>query len=563
MAGGLGAVIPGGADTSLDPVGGLTSASDPLTASGSPTMQSIHDRLRMGDVDPLNIMVNRMSQASKNLETLTPQLATAGQAQQTSQDAYMKWLQSQYSPERESQLNWQAIGNMGAGLMTGDWAQGAKNYQEARNQNQQTLDKANQALNEGTMLMGDKRYGNIMDQYKMNQSELKDIMKEYGTLAKDALKEKAPKMVTSQTGEVYEWDPATDKKTLVLSSNGLTPQDGQALGDYYKMLQSSPIAGDQAKVVELYNKEMARRVALNKASLGQVSALTPIAESEQIPMNAKPQGVDELAAVREVQKAKGDLALQMGADGKTTDVTPLDGQGLWTQNELTGPNAKPPQTTDPVELDAWKQSQLKYNEEAMKDETAARTNLMQTQAMYDSSKAAMAMGAKTGAIQPFMNGFGLVMQSLGLQGGLAAEAIKGKAFDSVVNQAVQVLQNAAKGVQTEGDAKRFAASLVQVKNPEQANQLIVKFMEAQLWKRQQEITFRGTYSATNPSAAGASSKWSEWSSGVPAIQQINTKPVFVQDYIKNYVNSNPEAVQLKGADYVQREAVKAWRNRAR
>jgi len=144
--------------------------------------------------------------------------------------------------------------------------------------------------------------------------------------------------------------------------------------------------------------------------------------------------------------------------------------------------------------------------------------------------------------------------------GLTQEAVRGKTFEAIKNQAVQVLQNAAKGAQTEGDANRFKESLIQIKNPHEANVLIAKYMEAQVWKAKAELEFRSRYNNIPGQApTGATSKWEQWSANVPTILRIQNKPVFVQDFIDDMIKDNRDIVQQYGKNYVTKEALKEWR----
>lgn len=543
--------IPGSPDS---PANSPLQAANPIARN--PTLQKAMElRVSAGPVDPLNLLHTGMADAQSRMLELQKQLPAAQAAMDGGRDAYLKHLEYGYSPERESALNWQAIGNMGAAMMqpssegNTQWSRGAAAYQNQRNLNQQALDKAGTELATGKYALSKDDYSQIMDQYKLAQTDYKDSQKGMIEWQKEHRKNNPAKMVTDQTGAVYEYDPITNQRTLVINSNGLTAQDGTALGDYYKALVESYGSDNQGIIQRKYQEEVKRRQSFNRQQMG----LTELA-------NEQPATPYDVVAA---PGTEGEVAAIAKADWERTH--PQGGApnfGIFDQSEIINPSVAPPVGQGKLEQEQWKSNQIRYTEEAMKDEAAARANLAQTQAMYESSKGAMAVGAKTGALQPFLNGFGLVMESLGLQGGLTTEAIKGQSFQAIANQAVQVMQNAAKGTQTEGDAKRFAASLVQVKNPAEANALILKFMEAQLWKREQELTFRSMYANVNPSSAGASSKWSEWSRNTPVILQINDKPVFANEYIKNYMAANPEAVQLHGEDYVKREAIKAWRKRS-
>lgn len=533
-------------------------AADPISDMGV-TNNAINnlrsDAILQRPDDTFNKYLMGMLPDAQQMAQQKAALISAQQAEQQTRDGYLNYLQQQVSPERESALNWQGLGDMFAGWSTGDWGAGARNYQEARNANRQTLEKSNDTLNSTKLALAKSDTADALSQYNLLAEDrklgLKSLLDYYKEIAKERARGRAPKIVTDQTGATWLVDIEANTKQPITGSNGLTPQDQTALGEYYKQLSTTMYPGDMARVNSEYQKEVERRRTANKQMLGTMGpAGESAAPSEELPYSVV---IDPNTPPEEADKIRRQARDDYEASNPRF--------GLFDKSDMATPSGGQPQGMSPAEVELWKQNQGKFAEEAMKDEAAARATLSQTQAMYENTKSALAIGAKTGATQPLINGIGAVFQSLGLDEGIARESIKGTTFQSIQNQAIQVLQNAAKGVQTEGDAKRFAASLAQVKNPAEANQLILKFMEAQLWKREQELTFRSTYSAVNPSPAGASAKWSNWSRQVPAIQDIHGKPVFVHDYIRNYVDHNQEAVNAHSKEYVEREALKAWRNR--
>ena len=75
-----------------------------------------------------------------------------------------------------------------------------------------------------------------------------------------------------------------------------------------------------------------------------------------------------------------------------------------------------------------------------------------------------------------------------------------QAFDALQNRMIQTIQNMAKGVQTEGDAQRFARSALQLSNTEEGNRVIAETMQATARVKQmaRDIALRGSVPTTDP-----------------------------------------------------------------
>ena len=107
------------ADSSLlpsSPVDSVMAATSPF--NGNRTLQKAMEvRRSAGPVDSMNMFRLGMDDAQGRMDTLQAQLGPAGDAMNQGQEQLMARLKQNYSPERESQLNWQALGNMGAAMM--------------------------------------------------------------------------------------------------------------------------------------------------------------------------------------------------------------------------------------------------------------------------------------------------------------------------------------------------------------------------------------------------------------------------------------------------------------
>lgn len=558
-------------------------ATSPLNAAsplGSmPVTSAAIDNLR-SDVaiqnpdDAFNKYLMSMIPSAAQMAQSKAQVIAAQQAQAAARDQNLQYLQGQFSPEHATALNWQTIGNAGAAMLanpSNPWGAGATTQMQGITNNRADMSDAQAKYEAAKLANATSDTAAMQDQYKMELDQQKEGIKGLLDYRKEALKNRGTNVVmqADQIGRIWAIDKVTRDKVLVLDSNGLTQQDTASIGDLRnKLIQQYGSNETGLRIVKnIIDAKIIEIATANRAAIGapDASEAPPAAAPVEAPQSdiRTPESaghpyttIEGAGQPRFTPEEQATIA----ADFKKTRPDGEAGFDLFTPEELQGVKLQPPVGADELTQKTWADMQQKATTEALKDEEAARATLSQVQAMSESAKAALALGAKTSALQPFINNFGNVLSALGLEGGLSKEAVKGQTFDAIKNQAVQVLQNAAKGAQTEGDAKRFAESLVQVKNTAEANKLIAKFMEAQVWKRRAEIDFRSKYNNIPEQApAGASAKWQDWSASTPLIQRIKGTPVFVQDFINHMVQDNPKIVEQYGVTYVKREALKEWR----
>jgi hypothetical protein len=223
---GLAPFVPGASET---PISSPLAAANPI--SGNSTLEAAAQiRQSAGNVDVFNMFHTGMNEAKARMEALQAQLGPAGDLMNQGQAQLMERLKANYSPERESQLNWQALGNMGAAMMKpaeygghNQWSAGQAAYQDQRNKNQAILDQAGDSLAAGQAAAGKDDYARILDQYKLEQQNFKD------NRAGIADHERAMK---TAMGSPYEWkvgpggmwrlEKQTGKSELI-DKNNFTP----------------------------------------------------------------------------------------------------------------------------------------------------------------------------------------------------------------------------------------------------------------------------------------------------------------------------------------------------
>lgn len=572
-------------DSGGDPSTSPLNAANPI--GRMPVTSNAIDNLR-SDVavqnpdDVFNSYLMSMIPSAAQMAQSKAAVIQAQKMQQAAREQQMQYLQKQTSPEQASALNWQTIGNAGAAMLanpSNPWGAGATAQMQGMTNNRAEMADAQARLEAAKIGNADADTAAAQAQYKLDAEQQKEGIKGIIDYRKELAKNRGTNTVltTDQIGRVWSYDKVSHQKELVLDSNGLTPQDTSSIGDLRNKLIEQYGSNEQGMAIvnKIISKKMAEIIAFNRKNISMSMEGMPSQEMAPTdgmvtegPSETQPYTIKNNLNTGSIDPNTG-LPIQPITDVERTAIAKDFAKSrpngdasfdLFEPADLAGVPLRPPIGADKLTQDNWVDMQKKATTEAMKDEETARTSLAQATAMYESSKSALALGAKTSALQPFVNNFANVMSALGLEGGLTAEAVKGKTFDAIKNQAVQVLQNAAKGPQTEGDAKRFTESLVQVKNPAEANKLIAKFMEAQVWKRRAEIDFRSKYNNIPDQApSGASAKWQDWSSSVPLIQRIKNTPVFVQDFVNNIVKDNPSVVEQYGEVYVRREALKEWR----
>lgn len=564
MAAALDILAGGGVSPSISPLNAANPiAKMPVTANAIDNLRS--DVAIQNPEDAFNTYLMSMIPSAAQMAQSKAAVMQQQQAQQEARAQQMQYLQAQYSPEREAALNWQTIGNAGAAALANPnnpWGASASTQMQGITNNRASLEDAQARYEAAKIGNADAAAAAAQAQYKMEVEQQKEGIKGIIDYRKELSKNKGTGIVTvtDTTGRVFAYDKNSGAKTLVLDSNGLTPQNMSNLGDLQNKLveQYGSDSNGMAIVTKIVNQKRDELIAFNRQNVGQIGAIEQAPQApglrndialpyniEESPLGAPFTDAERTAMVEDFKKSR--------PNGEAT----FD---LFEPEELKGVQLQPPIGADKLTQDNWADIQKKASTEAFKDEEAARANLAQATAMYESSKAALALGAKTSALQPFVNNFASVLGALGVKDRLTDEAVRGKTFEAIKNQAVQVLQNAAKGPQTEGDANRFKESLVQVKNAAEANKLIAKFMEAQVWKARAEVDFRGKYTnIPNQAPTGASAKWQDWSTSVPTILRIKDRPVFVQDFVNHMVQDNPDIVKQFGETYVRREAIKEWR----
>lgn len=233
MAGGLNSVLPDAASAPLERANPL--AGNPAFSSLSSAQEQLY--AEAADVDPMTVLRNNIYKAQRQPD-LSAQIQAAQARMDTGRAQYEAQLQNSYSPERESQLNWNALGKMGAAMMDNSggrdqWAAGQQVYQQARGENQATLDAAGQRLGEGQYALSKDDYNTLMAQQKRQDDRTDQAMKEYTDYQK---------ALRIAKGSI---DPGELAKVMALRENAKTPEEKA----YVERLIQMKYGGEQGKLM--------------------------------------------------------------------------------------------------------------------------------------------------------------------------------------------------------------------------------------------------------------------------------------------------------------------------
>jgi len=562
---------------SLDPGAQLLAQTSPLVdlqnsanTSPSSSIDGVIANLRQsaGPVDPMSSFLLQRTTSAMAQPDLSGQANTLHTAMQAQRDKYLANLDDGYSAKTANNLDWQAIARMGTAMMQpatnggNAFANGAQAFQNARDDNQLKLDQAQKDALTAHVGASKEDYNDVLAQQAVQKAEKDASLKELIEYHKEVNKNKASSFKTFQDrmGNEFGVDGVDASPHLIKAGLGLTNEDKTSLANYGAWLRTQTT--DPATFNRMYVAEQQRlidsntRSPLENVAQPQTTA-TPTYEGTTLPD----------AELDKIKKAANngnvDAKSVLESYSNSPQSVPVDGKvGIWDKGMLYNP---------PVDHGVM----LPRDEENLKDKNknlqalelenlkTLSTNFSQGQTMLESMRAARSLDADTGTFAPVKQVLGNVLSGVGIDGTLSDEAVKLRGMDTITNQAVQVLQNAAKGPQTEGDAQRFKDSLVKATNRKEANDLIIKYQEAQLWKQQQALDFRTRYNQINPTPDGATEKFSEWNMKTPAIQNIKGHIVSVADYVNDYVDHNPKVVASHGTDYVKAQAIKAWQTKAR
>lgn len=155
-----------------------------------------------------------------------------------------------------------------------------------------------------------------------------------------------------------------------------------------------------------------------------------------------------------------------------------------------------------------------------------------------------AINAPTGRLAPAKQWFGQWAEALGLPMPKAIGTANNlAAFNAIATNVVLDKQIMQKGVQTEGDAQRMRDTFAQVKNPMEANDLIMRYAAAQASRTMDMSAYMENWKEAKGNKEhyiGAKSEWLKFIREVPIVKNVNGKPVFFNEFLEKARSLNPD-----------------------
>lgn len=219
-------------------------------------------------------------------------------------------------------------------------------------------------------------------------------------------------------------------------------------------------------------------------------------------------------------------------------------------------------------LEAGKRSEKQFTGKELAkwaDETAA--GAMGAIEMNDQIDYLRGLDAKTGRLAPAKEFIGQWADQLNLGESFKRsikEANDLTAFNAIVSRQLQSLQTVQKGVQTEGDAKRFKEALGKATSPEAANELIWRQMKAVNYSAAQQQRFVDHWQRNSDGGSlfgpggntNARSAWLDYRQKLPLVGQgKDGSVIFLNEYLEQARKLNPDEPGW------EKKAYRSWQTR--
>jgi len=193
--------------------------------------------------------------------------------------------------------------------------------------------------------------------------------------------------------------------------------------------------------------------------------------------------------------------------------------------------------------------------------SGVRTAADSAASTLDTVRNIRAIGAETGRLAPATQALGSWMDSMGIKGGEAVkQATNLQAFNAIAANYVLGRQIEQKGVQTEGDAQRMRETFGTITNTMEANDLILRTVEAQALRAMEKDRFYqnwrmqpGQDGQPRNTVSGAAQAWQQHIRETPlVVRNASTgQLLFLNEYMERAVS------QLNGDVGA---ALEAWRD---
>lgn len=185
---------------------------------------------------------------------------------------------------------------------------------------------------------------------------------------------------------------------------------------------------------------------------------------------------------------------------------------------------------------------------ASEEASAARTSADAALSVIGTIDGVRAINAPTGRLGPAKQALGSWAEALGLpMPKTIAAANDLTAFNAIATNVVLSKQMEQKGVQTESDAQRMRETFAGIKNPMEANELIMRFSAAQAKRSIDMSRFMEDYKASKGTYIGAKSAWQKHITEVPMVRLVKGKPMFFHEF-RDRARAIPENKNIPDID---------------
>jgi hypothetical protein len=186
---------------------------------------------------------------------------------------------------------------------------------------------------------------------------------------------------------------------------------------------------------------------------------------------------------------------------------------------------------------------------AGEDFNQVRADAAEAARTIDDIRTVRQIPAETGRLAPSQEIIGGYLDALGVNSSYVRKAANLQEFNSIAANYVLGKQLEQKGVQTEGDARRMRETFASMTNIGEANDFILRVVEAQKTRMLDKQAF---YEA-NASDPKVAAKWSQTVRQTPLVAKGPSGPVFLNEYL--------ETAKAQGVPMDQ--ALAAWQKRAK
>lgn len=328
---------------------------------------------------------------------------------------------------------------------------------------------------------------------------------------------------------LVEYDPKTKASRTIVGSPD-PRNDPRVRAAYSRLVQnvtkdfSFPNPQDRLE----YERGMVDTLLSAGSDFNPASVVSDL-ETRQVPRATKPSpsaAVPGSAAV-----APGEPAVETPpADAPAVEAAPAPVPAPPEAGATASPAQ--PARIDAADLAGRKKEAEEESKKVVTEAVEARQAAEAAGSTLSTIGAIRAIRAPTGRLAPAKEFFGSWAEAFGLKSYQKAinEAKDLTAFNAIATNVVLDKQIMQKGVQTEGDAQRMRETFVQMRNPMAANDLILRYAEAQATRSMEQSAFLEAFKNQHKTYKGAKAAWLDYIKKTPMVKKVNGQAVFFNEF---------------------------------